>query len=56
MKEYTVQITETLQREVNIVAESESEVYSIIQDRYDNGDLILDADDHDNTEIEVLWV
>ena len=56
IKEYTVQITETLQRKITILADNEKEAHDIVQEMYDNEKIILDADDHENTEIEVLWI
>lgn len=50
MKTYAVAITETLQRIVYIDAKSAEEV----EERYHNEKIVLDANDYQDTEIEVV--
>lgn len=45
MNTYKVEITETLQRIVNIEAESENEAHEIISNMYKKEDIVLDSDD-----------
>ncbi|MEG0898400.1 MAG: DpnD/PcfM family protein [Oscillospiraceae bacterium] len=52
--EYRVQITEYLQRTFTVEAGSEEEAIEIIEDRYDNSDIILDADDFTGRDIDIV--
>ena len=62
MKEFEVTITETLQKTVNIEAETKEEAAQLVKEMWNNGDIILDADDfadveyaaNDGKEIEKL--
>ena len=49
-----VQITETLQKIVEVVADDADDATGIVQDWYDQQELILDADDFKDVEIEVV--
>ena len=51
---YRVQIIETLGRTIEIEAESDIDATAIIADRYNNEEIILNADDFQNAEIEVM--
>lgn len=42
---YAVEIEEVLQKVVAIEAESEDEAYQKVKEAYQNGDIVLDADD-----------
>lgn len=51
---YIVEITETLQKAVEIDAESDSEAEEFVRQMYDAGELVLDADNHVDTEFDVV--
>lgn len=43
---YTVKIIEKLERTVTVEAENKEEARAIVERRYCNGDIVLDADDY----------
>lgn len=45
MKEYAVKITETLEKVVYVQADDEYDAECQVQDAWDNGECVLDADD-----------
>ena len=59
-KKYTVEITETLQKRVEVEAESLTEAHKKAKEKYYDEEIILGAEDHTATEIRVLgeteWV
>ena len=48
---FAIQITETLQRVIEVEASSAEDAEMIVRRRYYSGDLLLDASDHVETEI-----
>ncbi|MDD2577658.1 MAG: DpnD/PcfM family protein [Bacteroidales bacterium] len=54
MKKYKVEITETLQRVIEIEAESSDEAYKIAKDRYEDFDIVLDYDDFIDYKIKLV--
>lgn len=54
MKKYTIEITETLTRLVNIEAETEYEAERIMREKYKNGEIVLDADDFVGYEAHIF--
>ncbi len=54
MKTFQVEITEILQKIILIDAEDENEAYVKVSDMYENCDIILDADDFIQNEINLL--
>lgn len=54
MKTYKIEITETLQRIIEIDATSEIEAYDIIENQYKNGQIVLDSSDFIEKEIDFL--
>lgn len=46
---YTVEITETLQRKIEVEAESCGEAVNEVMTRYRNGEIVLTADDYVET-------
>ena len=46
---FVVQISETLQRQVEIVADNEAEAVLVARAKYRNGEIVLDAADHMET-------
>ena len=54
MKKFTVEITETLQRQIEVEAKSESDAISKVKEMYSNEEVVLDSGDYIDTEFEVL--
>ena len=52
--EYRIRITETLSRVLYIDAIDEQSAVDIVNKQYGEGEIILDADDYDCTDIEAL--
>lgn len=50
MKKYYITITETLERTIEIVANDENEAKDMAEEQYKNGEIILDYEDHINTD------
>ena len=45
MKEYSIEIEETLQRIITIKAENVEEALRIVKERYDSEEIVLNAED-----------
>ena len=54
MKEYVVEITETLQRQIKVIANNEEEAIDKVEEMYRNEDIILDAEDLVGSEINII--
>ena len=54
MKEFNIEITETLQRIVTIKANNESEAIDKVQELYDDEKIVLDYSDYIDTDIEIV--
>ena len=54
MKTYKVQITETLQRTVEVEATDEDAAVDAVNNQYRDEEIILDSDDANDVEIEVV--
>ena len=52
-KTYTVEISETLQRCIEITASSEEEAIEEVRKRYRAGEIVLYADDYKETEFNI---
>lgn len=50
MKKYEVTITEYLKRTVTVEAENQVEAEVLVEEKWNNSEYILDADDFDHTE------
>ena len=50
MKKYYITLTETLERTIEIVANDENEAKDMAEEQYKNGEIILDYEDHINTD------
>ena len=48
-----VEITETLQRVIEVEAKSEAAAERDVRERYRKGEIVLDGDDHVETEFNV---
>lgn len=54
MQQFKVIITETLAKEITILAEDEDEAYLRAEEQVNNEDVVLDADDFKDRNIEVF--
>lgn len=54
MKEFEVEITETLQKTVTIRAKSRAEAEALAEKRWKNEELVLDADNFVDVDFSVL--
>ena len=53
MSKYTIEITETLQKQITVEAPSKLEAYITAKLMYRNSEVVLDANDHVDTKFEV---
>ena len=53
MKRYYVSVTETLYKVVSVDAESEDEAVSVVNDSYNNCEIVLDSDDFIGEQVQV---
>lgn len=53
MKKYTVEVTETLQRSIEVEAESENDAIEVVEQKYKDEEIVLDSSDYVSTEIDV---
>ncbi len=53
-KKFTVEITETLQRQVEVTANSAEEAENIVREKYRNEEIVLDYQDFVDNEFKVL--
>jgi len=54
IKKYVVEITETLQKQVIVDALSYEEARSIAKQKYEYEEIVLDENDHVDTEFKVI--
>lgn len=54
MKKYKVEITETLQKIVEIEADSLDDAIAITKEKYFNEEIVLDETNYIDTEIEIF--
>lgn len=54
MKKYKFEITEILQKQIEIEANSYDEAYQKVKSQYKNEDIILDASDYIDTEYNLI--
>lgn len=54
MKKFTVEITETLQRQIEVEAEDENEAISKAEDMYRNEEVVLDSGDYIDTDFNII--
>lgn len=53
MKKYYVEITETLQKQIPVVTDSEEEAIKIIREKYKGQGIILTSEDYIDTEFSI---
>ena len=51
---YIIEITETLQRQIEVEAQNESEVINLIKEKYKNEEIILSEQDFIDYEIDII--
>lgn len=54
IKEYTFEITEVLSRKITVEADSQTEAQEKIEDMYGSGEIVLNADDYIDNNIEFV--
>ena len=54
MKRYLVEVTETLQKQITITANSREEAEQKVRNKYKNEEIVLDESDYTDTEFTVL--
>lgn len=54
MKKFNIEITETLQRQIEIEAEDYDEAMKIIKDKYHNSEIVLDSNDYIDTDFRLI--
>ena len=54
MEKYKVEITEYLQRTIEVEAESKSEAIAKVKEEYNKGNIILDSNDFIAKEINIV--
>lgn len=54
MKKFTVEITETLQRQIEVEAADENEAISKAEEMYRNEEVVLDSGDYIDTEFNLI--
>lgn len=50
MGKFTVYVTETLERVIEVEAKNHDEAEDIVRKKYENGEIILDSSDYVSTE------
>ena len=51
---YIIEITETLQRQIEVEAQNESEAISLIKEKYKHEEIILSEQDFIDYEIDII--
>ena len=54
MKKYIIEITETLQRQVEIEADNADDAYLLAKEMYRNEEIVLDSEDYIDTNFELI--
>lgn len=54
MKKYTIEITETLQKRVSVLADSKDQAYKKVKVMYQNEDIILDSSHYVSTDFKAV--
>lgn len=53
-KKYVVSIQETLEKQIEVIAESSSEAKKIVDEQYYKQEIVLDSNDYSGVEFYVL--
>lgn len=51
---YIIEITETLQKQIEVEAQNESEAINLIKEKYKNEEIILSEEDFIDSEIDII--
>ena len=54
MKKYLIEITETLQKQITVIAKNREAAEQIVKEKYKNLEIILDESDHISTDFKTL--
>ena len=54
MKKYIVEITETLQKQVEVEANSKEEALRLVKNKYRNEEIILDSENYIETDFDII--
>lgn len=54
MRNYKIEITETLQKQIEVEASSKEEAERIVKERYLNEKIVLSSSDHIETKISAI--
>lgn len=54
MRKYLVEITETLQKQITVTADSREEAEQKIKERYDKDEIVLNKRDYVDTDFHVI--
>ena len=54
MKKYLIEITETLQKQITVIAKNREAAEQIVKEKYKNLEIILDESDHISTDFNTL--
>ena len=54
MKSFDIEITETLQRTVSVIADSREEAEQMVDDGWHNGDYVLDSEDFIDVDFKTV--
>ena len=54
MKKYTIEITETLQKRVSVLADSKDQAYKKVKEMYNNEEIILDSGHYVSTDFKAV--
>lgn len=54
MKKFNIEITETLQRQIEVEADSYDEALKIVKGKYRNSEIVLDSNDFIDTDFRLI--
>lgn len=54
MRNYKIEITDTLQKQIEVEASSKEEAERIVKERYRNEEIVLSSSDHIETKISAI--
>ena len=56
MNKYTIEITETLKKTVTIQAETASDAYDLVENMYNNEEIVLDSTDYAGVDYQIVEI